>query len=64
MLNSLYIYSSNQYIMILAQVGDFSNAEVQILNNHIRTRYLDKNEVISTKGSVSTSLFYIVKDSV
>jgi hypothetical protein len=50
--------------MILAQVGDFSNAEVQILNNHIRTRYLDKNEVISTKGSVSTSLFYIVKDSV
>lgn len=48
---------------MLEPVGNFSNAEKQLLQNHLSTRNLDKNEVLDPAGTISTSLFYIVRGS-
>lgn len=48
---------------MLAQIGNFSDAEVQLFKDHTQTRYLDRNEILCRQGNVSTSLFYIVKGS-
>lgn len=48
---------------MLTQFADFSDAEIQLLNKSICKRYLDKNEIISNKGDVSKSIFFIVKGS-
>jgi len=48
---------------MLEEFGNFSDAEVQLFMNHIHTRYLNKNEILSKEGDVSTSMFYIVNGS-
>lgn len=48
---------------MLKQLGNFSDAEIHLLDNHLYTRHLDKNEILDESGSISTSLFYIVKGS-
>jgi CRP-like cAMP-binding protein len=48
---------------MLEQFGNFCDAEVQLFKNHIHTRYLNKNEILSKEGDVSTSMFYIVNGS-
>lgn len=48
---------------MLKQLGNFSDAEMHLLDNYLYTRHLDKNEILDESGSISTSLFYIVKGS-
>ena len=48
---------------MLAQFGNFSDAEVQLFNHHIQTRHLEKNEILSKEGDVSQSIFLIAKGS-
>ncbi|MCD9855474.1 Crp/Fnr family transcriptional regulator [Epilithonimonas sp. JDS] len=48
---------------MLAEFADFSDAEIQLFNKNICKMKLDKNAVLSKEGTVSKSIFFIVKGS-
>ena len=46
---------------MLEPIGNFSDAEIQLLNSSLSKKYLAKNEILVAEGDVSTSLYFIVK---
>mgnify|MGYP000008478996 CR=1 FL=1 len=48
---------------MLAEFADFSDAEIQLFNKNTCRMNLDKNAVLSKRGAVSKSIFFIVKGS-
>lgn len=48
---------------MLKQLGNFSDAETELLNNSLRKIYLAKNEILVAEGEVSKSVYFVVKGS-
>ncbi|KFC19652.1 Crp/Fnr family transcriptional regulator [Chryseobacterium sp. FH1] len=48
---------------MLKEFADFSDVEIQLFNENICKKYLDKNETLSREGDISKSIFFIAKGS-
>ncbi len=48
---------------MLEQIGNFSDAEIQLFHKNIGKKFLDKNQILTKEGDISGSLFFIRKGS-
>lgn len=46
---------------MLKEFADFSDFEIQLFNQHICKKSLDKNDILHKEGDVCKSIFFIVK---